>query len=138
MDQLIIPEFLYIDLVEYCAEQLPKEACGLLSGNDHVIRTVWKLKNQSKSNNKFFVDQTIIEKTYNEIKSKNEIVIATFHSHPTTAALPSYVDIKYHLNPNILMIIISFKFKTPKVKCYKISNNNYNEYPIQIKSLPLP
>ena len=44
MDQLIIPEFLYIDLVEYCAEQLPKEACGLLSGNDHVIRTVWKMK----------------------------------------------------------------------------------------------
>ncbi|PAE26991.1 M67 family peptidase [Oceanobacillus profundus] len=125
--KIIIPQGIYNNMLKHGRSSLPFEACGLLSGNNHKINSIWQLENRLRSDRRFFVEKRTIEKTIQEIKKLSEQVLAVYHSHPTTAPVPSVYDITNHPDNKVKMVIISFKTNPPFTKCYQIEKNSYEE-----------
>jgi proteasome lid subunit RPN8/RPN11 len=132
-DKIIIPAICYKEIVEHVRLNLPYEVCGLLAGKNNKIQSVWKLENEIKSDRRFFVGERKIAETMQLIKKQEEQILAVYHSHPTTAPVPSSYDITNHFNDRVLMIIISYKSINPKVKCYHIKKETYKECPFLIE-----
>ncbi|MGO4886871.1 Mov34/MPN/PAD-1 family protein [Anaerobacillus sp. MEB173] len=123
----------YEKMIKHCRYNLPFEVCGMLAGKKNKVESIWELESEVRSKRHYFVDKKIVERTLEEISKQNETVLAIYHSHPTAAPVPSYDDIVYHPDSKIFMIIISFKTKVPKVKCYSVRNGKFKECSILIK-----
>ncbi len=132
---MIIPETIYEEMVRQCHLNLPYEACGLLSGNEQTVQSLWVLQNELKSDRRFFVSKMVVEETLLKVKNKGERVLVIYHSHPTTAPVPSYTDRMNHPDDGIMMMIVSFKTLPPIVKGYQLQSNSYLERPIFIDPL---
>ncbi|WP_246096902.1 Mov34/MPN/PAD-1 family protein [Psychrobacillus soli] len=134
MNQVIISEFLIKEVIDHARNQLPYESCGLLAGTDGKVNSFWVLENELKSDRRFFVSKTEVAKTLEQIAERKENVIAIYHSHPTTAAIPSSYDMINHPDSTIKMLIVSFKSEPPEAKCYHILHRTYLECPFLIET----
>ncbi|WP_404453342.1 Mov34/MPN/PAD-1 family protein [Virgibacillus necropolis] len=133
INEVIIPHFVLKGVVEHAQSHLPHEACGLLSGTNNKVSSFWRLENELQSERRFFVKKKVMEKTLQKIKELEESVIVAYHSHPTTAPIPSRYDIFSHPDYEIIMMIVSFKSE-PKIKCYHIMKSTYEECPFLIET----
>ncbi len=134
MNKITLSNTIYNQLVEHGKSCLPYEACGLLAGNKDDITSIWPLENEWKSDRRFFVSEKIVAQTLNEIKARNELVIAVYHSHPTTAPVPSRFDLINHPDEKVKMVIVSYKNAQPSIKTYVINKENYKECPFLIRT----
>lgn len=134
-NQLIVPVAYYEALINHGQLQLPYEACGLLAGKNQTVQSIWKLKNELKSDRRFFVGERTVNKTLQSIAKREEEVLAIYHSHPTTLPVPSYTDLVNHPDPKVKMVIVSYKTKKPLVKCYHIQEGAYKELPFLIEPI---
>ena len=112
--------------------ELPYEACGLLSGNDSHVKSLWPLQNEMKSVSRFFVNKNSVRETIQKIKKLEEQVLAIYHTHPITAPVPSSFDILNHPDNKVSMVIISYKTNPPNTKWYQIRDSMYIERPYYI------
>lgn len=126
-EEIFIQKKIYDLMIEHGEITLPFEACGLLSGNNNTIQSIWPLWNEAESSKRFFVSKDVVEYTIEEIKEKNENIIAIYHTHPQTKPIPSRYDIAHHIDENVKMVIISYRTVQPIVKCYRISKTSYEE-----------
>ncbi|MET3683736.1 proteasome lid subunit RPN8/RPN11 [Alkalibacillus flavidus] len=131
--QLIMPQLIYSKIIEHCRDSLPNESCGLLTGNDNHVNRFWPLDNELKSTKLYFVSKRSLEKVLTKINQTGEQVLAIYHTHPTTAPVPSYYDLQNHPDETVQMMIISFKTEPPKSKIYTIKNRLHSEGLIILK-----
>lgn len=129
MKPYAIPQQLYDQLLQNGKVELPYEACGLLTGTQNVIQSIWPLRNELKSSTRFFVHQNQLEKTLEIISRLKQEVKAIYHTHPITDAIPSSIDIANHIDQDVGMVIISYKSSKPIMKWYKIESLNYKNCP---------
>lgn len=106
---------------------LPYETCGLLSGTNNHVQSLWHLENELKSAKRFFVRRKSVEEAVQQIKQLGEQVLAIYHTHPTTAPVPSSFDLTNHTDDKVNMVIISFKTNPPVTKWYTIKGTHYAE-----------
>ncbi|MDQ0214451.1 proteasome lid subunit RPN8/RPN11 [Oikeobacillus pervagus] len=109
-------------MIEHCKQEMPYEACGLLSGRNGKNETLWKMKNIVKTPTSFAMDVNQMALTFNMMKQKVEQLTGIYHSHPTAAPYPSKNDIENTHYPKAAYFIVSFAFGTSNVKCYRIKN----------------
>ncbi|MGR9050333.1 M67 family metallopeptidase [Halobacillus faecis] len=129
-----IPENLYAQMIQQGSEALPFETCGLITGmNPTVIEKLWPLENEWKSVHRFYVSKKVVAETIKKITTINHMVLGVYHSHPTTAPVPSFYDLKNHPDDEVKMLIISYKTSPPTIKCYSIKNYTYDEHPFSIE-----
>ncbi len=126
-EKIIIPQSLYDQMIEHGKVTLPYEACGMFSGNNQKIKSCWPLENESKSDRRFFVSKKVVEETIQKAKELDEQILAIYHTHPSTAPIPSIDDIKYHVDHDVKMVIISYKTKSAITKWYRIMDSTYEE-----------
>ncbi|WP_411953839.1 Mov34/MPN/PAD-1 family protein [Alkalibacillus sp. S2W] len=124
---LIMPQLIYSKLVEHCRDSLPHESCGLLSGHHNHVNRFWPLDNELQSAKRYFVSKRSLEKVLKKINQTGEQVLAIYHTHPTTAPVPSYYDLQNHPDETVHMMIISFKTDPPITKTYTINNHLHSE-----------
>lgn len=129
---IVLPQNLYDELLQICRLELPYEACGLLVGTPYQIESIWPMKNELNSPNRFFVSKPIVEETIEKVKSLKRDIIAIYHSHPSTLAIPSRIDIINHLDESVDMVIISLKENEPIMKWYSIVGLTYKERPFLV------
>jgi [CysO sulfur-carrier protein]-S-L-cysteine hydrolase len=109
-------------MIAYCKQALPYEACGLLSGLNETGNTLWKIKNESLSLNRFNMSKEAIKHAVMGMHEKHEIFTGIFHSHPTSLAIPSSHDIENNPYDDIAYLIVSFYKGKVDVRCYKMNN----------------
>ncbi|WP_394184809.1 Mov34/MPN/PAD-1 family protein [Metabacillus halosaccharovorans] len=126
-NKLTIAQDSYVEIIDHCFSEMPYEACGIVSGVNNTVITVWKLKNESKSENRYFVSKEKVQQIYNDIFNNGENVLGIYHSHPKTSPIPSKFDLMNHPYQDVKMIIVSLKKKKPVIKCYEIVNQSYYE-----------
>jgi proteasome lid subunit RPN8/RPN11 len=112
-----IKNVVYQEMVEYCRNTLPYEACGLLSGMEGMGMAIWKLKNESRNLNRFYMS---IQHAVEKMEEHTEQLTGIFHSHPSTAAFPSLKDIKNNPYTQLAYLIVSFYKGKVEVGCFKI------------------
>lgn len=112
----------YEEVIHYCKEQLPFEACGLLSGESGIANTLWKMENVQRSPVSFAMDMIEVKNVFDIIKSNGELLTGIFHSHPTDQAYPSRQDIANAHYPEAAYCIVSFSTIIPVMKCFHIKD----------------
>lgn len=127
VEKIVIPKGIYEKMIGHGEDMLPYEACGMLSGNNNNIKSIWPFRNEAKSTNRFFVSKNVIIETLRKIALKKEEVIAIYHTHPLTKPIPSRYDLAHHIDEDVKMVIVSYRAEKPVAKCFRIVDKSYEE-----------
>ena len=81
------------EITRHCLEVFPNEACGLLAGNDLSISRSFKMKNVEHSSTTYELDPDEQMNAMREIKAEGLQLLGIYHSHTSSAAYPSPIDV---------------------------------------------
>ncbi|OEF99396.1 hypothetical protein BHF71_02085 [Vulcanibacillus modesticaldus] len=109
---------------KYSKSLIPNEACGLLISYNHsqIIDTFISIPNTSTTPYQFNFEPKIFIKTLQQIKNNKGTWLGVIHSHPSTTAYPSSIDIANWYYPNLSYWIYSLKDE--ELKAYLIKEKN--------------
>lgn len=112
------------EMIDYCQEQLPHEACGLLSGTGGRGERVWPVENVQHSPTAFAMDGDQLADALQKMADIGERWVAVFHSHPTAAPVPSVEDVVYAPGPETAYLIVSLAEDRPEIGAYRIQEQH--------------
>ncbi|MEN2994581.1 MAG: M67 family metallopeptidase [Thermodesulfovibrio sp.] len=128
---LRIKREIFDEMIKYCKECLPYEACGILAGKDNVVTKIYKIKNTENSPVSYFMEPRQQLLAMKEIREYGMDMLAIFHSHPYGSANPSYKDLELAFY-DVYYIIVAFEPKF-EVKCFKIKNKKSEPQQLHIE-----
>jgi len=106
-------------------DKAPLEACGYLAGKDSTITKCYPLTNIEQSSHRFKLD---VKEQFTAVKDARQEglnILAVYHSHPESKALPSSDDINLAFDPDLSHIIISLLEQN--LKSFKIIEGKSTE-----------
>ncbi len=135
---LVIPRTLYDQVIAHCRSRYPKEACGLLAGDDAWrVAQVYPMTNVEDSPVGYSMDpkeQLMIEK---QMRIRKQRMLAIFHSHTASDAYPSSVDVSLAISPDISYVLVSLQDREqPVFKSYRIDGTTITEEPVRLEQAP--
>lgn len=120
----------YERMIDYCKNQLPYEACGLLGGEYDVdgnqyVRQIYFLENTKRSCHHFLMNPKEQFAAIRDLRGKGYEVLGNFHSHPDAPAKPSKEDLQYATDEHIFYGIVSLmNEKQPEFLIYQVDATN--------------
>jgi len=130
---LTISKTLYEEVVAHCRSRYPKEACGILAGQDGVVAQVYPMTNVEDSPISYAMDpkeQLQIEK---QMRRRGQRMVGIYHSHTASEAHPSSVDVRLAISPDVSYVLVSLKDpKQPDFKSYRIEGTAITSEPCRI------
>ncbi|MDP2947953.1 MAG: M67 family metallopeptidase, partial [Chloroflexota bacterium] len=110
-------------LTDECRRAYPKEACGLLAGQNGQVAKVFPLTNVEHNpvGCAWRADSRQQFQAFQEIEREGWQLLAIYHSHPHSPAFPSPNDVKSALYPDALYLIVSLlDVERPDVRAFRI------------------
>ena len=100
-DGLVLPETIARELLEHARSQLPNEACGLLSGSlaNGRATAFHPARNAEASPLRYNVHPDDLVRITFGIEDAGEDLVAIFHSHTRSPAVPSATDLRSAMYP---------------------------------------
>ena len=128
-----IPRRLLHSVIANATESATYEVCGWLAGKGVRVREVYPVPNVAEEPRvSFSMDPEAQLSTMREIIVCGLELTGTYHSHPTTPALPSLRDRRLAYYPESSHLIVSLVNPCPEVRCYRISQKGYKEIKLNI------
>jgi proteasome lid subunit RPN8/RPN11 len=112
---LSVPRDVARQVLAHARAELPNEACGLLSGSlaDATVRAYHPARNVHASPLRFSVHpEDLVRITY-AIDGSGQDLVAVFHSHPRSDAVPSPADLREATHPDAYYLIASLAGDAP-------------------------
>ncbi|MBI1918241.1 MAG: M67 family metallopeptidase [Planctomycetes bacterium] len=129
--RLEVPCALYAAMLEQARAELPNECCGLLAGTVEggVGRVVarYPLVNELASPVEFTGEARGQFEACRDMRRQGIEELAVYHSHPTTAPLPSRKDRKRNYSENVVNLIISLAGPEPVVRGWWLTATDFRE-----------
>lgn len=127
-----IPRRLLDEVVAWCLDGRPNEACGLLAGPgfaaDGVAPTRFlPLPNAAASPYRYLIDPEEQLRAVLDIDDAGEEVWGIVHSHVASPALPSDTDVGLAAWPDALYLICSLATEPPEVRAWSIRDGTITE-----------
>ncbi|MCC6146155.1 MAG: M67 family metallopeptidase [Anaerolineaceae bacterium] len=115
------------EIEKYLQEHLPEEACGLLGGENGMVKEMLPVRNELRSAVSFRMDpaEQIAAMLYLEEQSLE--IVGIFHSHPRGPAFPSETDLKEHAYPESVAVICSLADGTWEIRAFDIQEGRMQE-----------
>jgi len=117
-----------LEMIQHAREESPNEACGILAGkNDRVFR-LYRARNaeDSPTTYRLFPDEQY--RIFKDIEDRGLEIIGIYHSHPSSAPVPSDTDIRQAYSPEVTHIVISLaESEEPQVRAFRISEDEVIE-----------
>ncbi len=130
---LHIPEAIHRQMVEHARAELPNECVGMLIGTvEGQVSEYLPLENELKSPTRFLTEPRSMlraEKRCRELKLQ---VLAIFHSHPTSQAVPSKYDVEDHYSNEVMCLILSLSNVSVPLRGWWIKKGSFQEEEINI------
>ena len=119
--RLRIPADIFTAMLQHARADIPNECVGFLAGTVvNGVGTVSQflpLVNALASPTAFETEVKSLFAAYKAIRLAGTDVLAIYHSHPTSAPLPSSTDLANNTyGPNVVWIIIGLKAEPPDVR----------------------
>ncbi|MCD7973611.1 MAG: M67 family metallopeptidase [Candidatus Azobacteroides sp.] len=127
-----IPQHIIDAIIQHAQEDLPNEACGLLTGTGDIVKGHYALTNVDHSPEHFSFDPQEQFHVLKEARAKGQKILANYHSHPSTPARPSEEDKRLAYDPNMIYIIVSLAGEKPVIKAFSLIDCCMCPYEIQI------
>ena len=114
-----LPAPLRDELVAWCRDGLPNEACGLLVGarvaeDGGVPSRFVGLRNAAASPYRYLIDPDEQLRVMLEIDDADEVIWGIVHSHVASPAAPSTTDVGLAAYPDAVYLICSFADESPQ------------------------
>jgi proteasome lid subunit RPN8/RPN11 len=95
-------------MIEHARAELPNECVGMLVGSaDGVVRGRYPLVNELRSPERFLTEARSMLAAEKRLRAEQQEVLAIYHSHPTSAAVPSRYDVADHYSAGVMCVIVS-------------------------------
>ncbi|MCY3833218.1 MAG: M67 family metallopeptidase [Chloroflexi bacterium] len=108
-------------LVDDAARQAPAEACGLLAGTNNHIAAAHPLRNIAAApETQFRADPEEQLQALKAIDAAGRNWLGVYHSHPTSAPIPSPQDIDQCADGGLLQLIVSLEGAQPELKLWRV------------------
>ena len=106
---LTLPGAVAEELMAHARAELPNEACGLLSGSlaDGRATTFHPARNEEASPLRYNVHPEDLVRITFAIEDAGEDLVAIFHSHTRSAAVPSATDRRTAMYPDAFYLLAS-------------------------------
>jgi|MudIll2142460700_1097286.scaffolds.fasta_scaffold00895_6 proteasome lid subunit RPN8/RPN11 len=132
MHQLIIPQLIFDEMIAHCKKGYPYEACGILAGKGNMVSKIYAMTNIEKSPVSYLLDSQEQFNVMKDMRENNLSMVAIFHSHPSSAAYPSYTDVNLAFYEDVIYVIVSLVESTPVVKGFSIKERKIEEVGVAI------
>lgn len=121
-------------LLAQALEELPHECCGLLAGRRGRAERVYRGTNVDHSPFTYYMDPNEVLRATREIDDAGLDLLAIYHSHTHTAAIPSATDVARAHYPDSLYLIISLIDPArPELRGYRIADGTVIEKSVNIQ-----
>jgi [CysO sulfur-carrier protein]-S-L-cysteine hydrolase len=128
-----IPSGIRDQMVAHAKRGLPKEACGLLAGNDGRADTFFPMRNADDSPMTYRLDAKEQLQVFNQIEEEGLTLVGIFHSHTHTEAYPSETDRRQAFYPEAYYILMSLADRSgPVLRGFTIREGQIAEQEVRI------
>lgn len=110
------------ELIGQAVAVAPAEACGILAGQNGVIKKVYKMKNVSATPELcYLMDPGEQFRVMKELRVAGLSMVGIYHSHAASPAYPSTKDVELAFYPEAFYVIISLQLPlSPEVRAFRI------------------
>jgi [CysO sulfur-carrier protein]-S-L-cysteine hydrolase len=128
-EHLLLPRHLYIEMVQHAQTELPNECCGVLAGlrEGDVLRVLaaHPLVNEAASPKEYLSAPVQAHKACREAGHE---FLAIYHSHPTSAPIPSKTDLERNFyGTSVVHFIIGVSEPEPVVRGWWLTDDAFAE-----------
>ena len=116
----------------HALETRPAECCGLLAGDDHVITSLYRLRNESdRPETRYFAAPEDLFSAMQEIRQRGQTMKGIYHSHPNSPAYPSESDVNLAFYTDSIYFIVSLSAGI-ETRAFRIDNEGITAVEILI------
>jgi proteasome lid subunit RPN8/RPN11 len=125
-------------LLAHARSELPNEACGILSGSllEGVATTFHPARNAEASPLRYNVHPEDLVRITFAIEDAGDDLVAIFHSHTRSPAIPSPTDRRAAMYPDAFYLLASLADPTaPReqvLRAWRIRDSEVSEVPLQV------
>jgi proteasome lid subunit RPN8/RPN11 len=109
--RLRVPRAVYQQMLDHAFAELPLECCGLLAGKIEgqygEVARLYRLVNELASPVEYRSSPRSMFDACRDLSGHGWDVLAVYHSHPTTAPIPSAKDRATNYSEDVINLIIS-------------------------------
>ncbi len=131
--ELRIPRQIFEEMLAYCREVYPNEACGILAGRESAVVKIYKMKNEERSPVSYLMDPGEQFSAMKEMRAGGLAMFSIFHSHPESPAYPSPKDVSLAFYEEAVYVIVSLAGKEPEAKAFSIRDGEIREIGITVE-----
>ncbi len=129
--RLLLPRQIYSAMVAQARSELPNECCGILAAPQKSTPIRWverqyALINAAASPVLYESDAMSMFKAFKDMRKRGLEIVAIYHSHPTSAPIPSKTDLKRNYSPEIVNFIISLTRDSTDIKGWWLTATEYH------------
>ena len=135
-ERLVLPGALVDAIVVHSRSELPNEACGLLSGSLSDGRAVafHPTRNSENSPLRYNIHPDDLLRVTLEIEDAGADLVAIFHSHIRSPAVPSETDRRLAFYPETLYLLADLTdVAAPDLRAWRIRDGEVTEVPLSIE-----
>jgi [CysO sulfur-carrier protein]-S-L-cysteine hydrolase len=138
--RLLIPGTFLEGLIAQALTERPLECCGLLAGVREEAKTGDKstesigrvlqrypLLNAAASPTEFLSDARGMLDADRDMRARGLDLLAVYHSHPTSPAVPSRTDLARHWYAEVVCLIVSLVVTPPVVRAWWLTETEYRQ-----------
>jgi proteasome lid subunit RPN8/RPN11 len=122
---LEIPRDIVDAMVAHSLRESPLECCGILCGVLPRVSLIYPLRNQLQSETGYNAEPEDLIAAQRDYHRRGCEILAIYHSHPRTDALPSRTDLAKNYHGPLPRIIISLEGETPDVRIWRLDPDSY-------------
>jgi proteasome lid subunit RPN8/RPN11 len=114
-------------MVAHARAELPNECCGLLAGVAGAVTCHYPLDNTLASPVEYLSSPESMFAADRDMRRRGIEVVGVYHSHPTSAPIPSRKDLERNYCPEVVNFIISLEGPEPAVRAWWLTEAAYRE-----------
>jgi proteasome lid subunit RPN8/RPN11 len=129
--RLLLPRRFYDAMVRQAIAELPNESCGVLAGvlGGTAVRAeyCYPLPNAAASPTEFWSEERSMLAVHKDMRKAGWEIVAVYHSHPTSAAVPSRTDRERNYSAEVMNLIISLQGEIPEMRGWFLTDQESRE-----------
>jgi proteasome lid subunit RPN8/RPN11 len=126
-----------VKMVDHARACAPNEACGLVAMLGGTVTQVYALTNTDASPDRFTLDPAEHFAAIQHAESNGWAIAGAFHSHPSSAPIPSPADLGGGGDPGWVNLIVGVEGGRTAVRAYRYVEGGATTGPHQVRLISI-
>ena len=124
LDVVVIPREAIATMIEHARACAPNEACGLVAELGGIVTKVYALSNMDAAPDRFTLDPAEHFAAVQDAEANGWAIAGAFHSHPSSAPIPSAADLEGGGDPGWVNLIVGVEAGGIAVRAYRYGDGS--------------